>query len=215
MRARGLRHAHLLHPALMYRLFNAFWRYSATVKQLERFARFRSLPLPATGATLGLPLPERFVAVRFYFSGCFPDTSANREFAARVIAGLAARTEVVLLNSDLVVDEHRDFAPAHRSRVHLLGAHMRPETNLALQTAAISRATAFVGTYGGYSYLAPLCGVSSVAFFSHATFKPHHLELAQRAFARLGSARLVPVDVARADVLAEAMSGLVTTPALP
>jgi hypothetical protein len=86
---------------------------------------------------------------------------------------------------------------------------MRPEDNLALQTAAIGRASAFVGTYGGYSYLAPLCGVSSVAFYSRQSFKQHHLELAHRAFQRLGGAQLMPVDVRRVQPLADALSGLV------
>ena len=36
---------------------------------------------------------------------------------------------------------------------------MTPENNLAVQTEVIRGAEAFVGTYGGFSYLAPLCGV--------------------------------------------------------
>jgi hypothetical protein len=148
------------------------------------------------------------VAVRFYFSDCFPDTLENRAFAGQVVDGLAARADVVLLNSDLVVDDHRDFGIERTGRVHVLSPHMKPEDNLALQTAAIVGATAFVGTYGGYSYLAPLCGVSSVAFYSRQTFKQHHLELAHRAFQRLGGAQLNPVDVRRAQPLADALAGL-------
>ena len=209
MRARGIRQAHWLHPALMYGVFNSFWRYAATVKRLEEFARFRRLP-PVTGVLDGkATLPDRYVAVRFYFSECFPDTPANRSFASRVVDGLSARGHVVLLNSDLVVDDHRDCGFERPGRVHVLSSHMRPEDNLALQTAAISGATAFVGTYGGYSYLAPLYGVSSVAFYSRQSFKQHHLELAHRAFQRLGGAQLHPVDVSRAQPLAEALSGLV------
>jgi hypothetical protein len=208
MRKRGIRQAHLLHPALMYGLFNSFWRYAVTVKRLEEFTRFRRLPAP-TGVLDGrAALPERYVAVRFYFSDCFPDTPENRAFAAQVVDGLAVRGDVVLLNSDLVVDDHRDFGFERASRVHVLSPHMRPEDNLALQTAAIVGATAFVGTYGGYSYLAPLCGVSSVAFYSRQTFKQHHLELAHRAFQRLGGAQLNPVDVRRAQPLADALAGL-------
>jgi hypothetical protein len=174
----------------MYTLFNAFWRYTATVKRLEAFARFRPLPPVDAALTAGMSLPDQFVAARFYFSDCFPDTPDNRQLAARVVDGLAARGHVVLLNNDLVVDDHRDFTPEHRARVHVLSARMRPETNLAVQTAAISRATAFVGTYGGYSYL----------------------ELAHRAFLRLGSARLVPVDVGRAEILGATLAGVVTNP---
>ena len=208
MRARGIRQAHLLHPALMYALFNSFWRYAATVKRLEEFARFRRLPVVPGTLDGKTTLPDRYVAVRFYFSECFPDTPENRSFASRVVDGLAARGHVVLLNSDLVVDDHRDCGFERPGRVHVLSAHMRPEDNLALQTAAISGATAFVGTYGGYSYLAPLYGVSSVAFYSRQSFKQHHLELAHRAFQRLGGAQLNPVDVRRVQPLAEALSGL-------
>jgi hypothetical protein len=209
MRARGMRQAHLLHPALMYGLFNSFWRYAATVKRLEEFARFRRLPA-VTGVLDGkATLPDRYVAVRFYFSECFPDTPENRSFASRVVDGLAARGHVVLLNSDLVVDDHRDFGLGSSARVHVLSPHMRPEDNLALQTAAVERATAFVGTYGGYSYLAPLCGVNSVAFYSRQSFKQHHLELAHRAFQRLGGPQLMPVDIRRAQPLADALAGIV------
>ena len=207
MRARGIRHAHVLHPTLMYELFNAFWRYDATVRRVQEFSRFKALA-PIDAALAGeVSLPERFIAVRFYFSDCFPDTPENRWFAASVVDGLAARTDVVLLNNDLVVDDHRDYAPAHASRVHVLSPHMRPETNLAIQTAAISRASGFVGTYGGYSYLAPLYGVSSIAFYSRASFKRHHLELAHRAFQRMGSARLMPVEVRQAGLLVEGLAG--------
>jgi hypothetical protein len=209
MRARGIRQAHLLHPTLMYALFNSFWRYAATVKRLEEFARFRRLPAVPGMLDDKRALPDRYVAVRFYFSDCFPDTPDNRAFASQVVDGLAARGDVVLLNSDLVVDDHRDFGFDRPARVHVLSPHMRPEDNLALQTAAIGRASAFVGTYGGYSYLAPLCGVSSVAFYSRQSFKQHHLELAHRAFQRLGGAQLMPVDVRRVQPLADALSGLV------
>jgi hypothetical protein len=217
MRARGLRHVHLLHPTLMYTLYKGFWRYDATVARLDAVARFRALP-PA-GAVSDVPaevlaaLPSEFVAARFYFSSCFPDTPENRHFATSVVEGLAAHTHVVLLNNDLVVDDHRDYSPAASGRIHRLSAQMRPETNLAVQTAVIARARAFVGTYGGYSYLAPLYGVNAVAFYSHATFKQHHLELAHRAFQRIGRARLFPVDVAQADSLARALAGTLSAPA--
>jgi hypothetical protein len=214
MRARHIKRAHIVHPTLMYGLYNAFWRYTATIKQLEAQARFRTLGGVSDEVTSGLALPKEFVAVRFYFSDCFPDTPDNRAFASRVVDGLAARGDVVLLNSDIVVDDHRDFSPTRGSRVHVLSATMHPEINLALQSAVISRATAFVGTYGGYSYLAPLYGVSSVAFHSRTTFKQHHLELAHRAFLRLGSARLVPVDVRRAELLADALAGILTSPSV-
>jgi hypothetical protein len=60
---------------------------------------------------------------------------------------------------------------------------MTPRNNLGLQTAAIGGARAFVGTYGGLSYLPPFLGVPTIAFYSHpAAFRQHHLEMAQRIF---------------------------------
>ena len=54
---------------------------------------------------------------------------------------------------------------------------MHPSTNLGVQTAIIANARAFVGTYGGYAYLAPFFGVHSTSFYSRTTFKRHHLDL--------------------------------------
>ena len=43
---------------------------------------------------------------------------------------------------------------------------LHPRENLALQTAVVAGASAFVGTYGGFSYLAPFLGVRSTAYYS-------------------------------------------------
>jgi hypothetical protein len=87
---------------------------------------------------------------------------------------------------------------------------MAPSRNLAVQTAVIARAKAFVGTYGGYSYLAPLCGVNSLALYSESTFKTQHLQVAQHIFRTLGGASLIPLDVASLPTVRLAMSaGLV------
>ena len=88
---------------------------------------------------------------------------------------------------------------------------MVPERNLAVQTAVIAGAHSFVGTYGGYSYLAPFCGVPSLAFYSRRTFQSPHLDVARRLFERLGSAPLVPVDVSDLPLLRLALSGSPST----
>jgi hypothetical protein len=83
---------------------------------------------------------------------------------------------------------------------------MSPERNLAVQTAVIARARAFVGTYGGYSYLAPFCGVTALAFYSERSFKVHHLHVAQQIFSTLGGPSLVPLDAGTAPLLGLALS---------
>ncbi len=65
-----------------------------------------------------------------------------------------------------------------------LDRFMRPETNLATQTAAVSGARAFVGTYGGLAYLAPFLGVPAVSFTTEpGEVLSWHYDLARRVFA--------------------------------
>jgi hypothetical protein len=116
----------------------------------------------------------------------------------------------VLLNTPFAVDDHRD-AESSGGRVASIGSHMAPVRNLAVQTAVIARARAFVGTYGGYSYLSPFCGVPSLAFYSEPTFKVHHLQVAQHVFARLGGPTVVPLNVSAVPVLRLALSGGLVT----
>jgi hypothetical protein len=146
-------------------------------------------------------LPDRYVAVRFYFSDCFPDTPVNRAFATRAVDSIAQRTRVVLLNPQLDLDDHADVGIAGSSRVSRIAEGLAPERNLAAQTAVIARASGFVGTYGGFSYLAPLCGVPSLAFYSERDFKLHHLAAAQRIFDRLGDATVVAADTRSSGLL--------------
>ncbi|MGH9346746.1 MAG: hypothetical protein ACRD26_05710 [Vicinamibacterales bacterium] len=201
LKAEGLTRAHLLHPGLMYRLFNPFWKQQMTVRRVEAFAEHAPIARPDATRLAGR-LPADYVAVRFYFSASFPDTPENRAFVDSVIRSLAETTDVVLLNTAFNLDDHRDYVPGDRLRIHSVDDLMTPDRNLDVQTSVIAGARAFVGTYGGYAYLAPLCGVSSLAFYSERdAFFAHHLELADRVFRRLNVGALVPIDVRTADLL--------------
>jgi ADP-heptose:LPS heptosyltransferase len=146
------------------------------------------------------------VAVRFYFSACFPDTPENRAFAEHTIRSLAESSNVVLLNTPFRVDDHADYGMGHSPRVHTIDDLMTPSRNLDVQTAVIAGAKAFVGTYGGYSYLAPLCGVPSLAFYSRREeFFAHHLQLADRVFRAMNTSALVPIDVRDAGLVGMAL----------
>lgn len=211
----GVRRASILHPRLMYPLFQPFWKQRENVGRVEQYTAHRLLDRAAVPVVDGR-LPRDYVAVRFYFSSCFPDTPANREFVEAAIARLTETTNVVLLNTGLNVDDHRDYLPASRERIHYVDDLMTPEANLAVQTAVIAGARAFVGTYGGFSYLAPLYGVKSLAFYSdYGAFFQHHLDFAQRVFHRLGAASLVPLDVDDLDLVRLALApheGAATAP---
>jgi hypothetical protein len=191
--AHGLHGAELLHPGMMYRLFTPVWKELATLGRVEAYTEYARLTPPEHAVVADLPAD--YVAVRFYFSDCFPDTQVNRAFVHSTVEALGSHLPVVLLETPFAVDDHRDAA-AGGGRVISLRDHLQPECNLAVQTAVVARARGFVGTYGGYSYLAPFHGVSALAFYSERTFKAHHLHLAQRVFARLGGATVVPLDAA-------------------
>jgi hypothetical protein len=168
---------------------------------VEAFSVFARLPrVPETGVRARLP--ARYVAAKFYANSALPDTPENRTFVARYLADLSQQVDVVLLNTSDRFDDHADFQTAMRGRIHSIADVMRPENNLAVQTEVIGGAEALVGTYGGFSYLAPLCGTHTLAFYSHpGGFRFDHLEVAKRVFAGLGGGTFVEMDVRAAETL--------------
>jgi hypothetical protein len=191
---RGLRGARLLHPSEMYRLFEHFWFQRTPVTLVESFTRFATIPAAGPFA-LRSQLPERYVAAKFYGNTALPDIPENRAFINGFLSQLAEQIDIVLLNTADRFDDHSDFPPELRGRVHSIEHLMRPEDNLAIQTEVIRNATAFAGTYGGFSYLAPLLGVDTVAFYSHPSgFRFDHLEVAKRVFAGLRCGAFVEMD---------------------
>jgi hypothetical protein len=197
----GRPRARLLHPMLMFRMFKGFWGGRVSLKDVLRYTSHHRLtpPDPLPG------LPERYVAVRFYFRTSFPDTPANRAFVARTLAVLTRQSDVVLLNPGFRIDDHCDYAADGQHRVHTIDHLLTPERNLDVQTAVLARADAFVGNYGGFAYLAPLLGVESVTFYSTPSFKVSHLELAQHVIDQVGGASLSVLDTADLDVLGRAL----------
>ena len=203
--AHNLGRVDLLHPGMMYRLFMPFWREIAPMSRVEQYAMYARIE--ASDDPVLRELPNEYVAARFYFSDCFPDTAANRTLVDSIVETISRRMPVVLLHTPFAVDDHRDVPTAGGQVLAIDAAHMPPERNLAVQTAVIARARAFVGTYGGYSYLAPFCGVPALAFYSVHSFKAHHLHAAQRVFERLGGATVVPLDAATFPMVRLALSG--------
>jgi hypothetical protein len=186
----------MLHPSSMYRLFNPFWwRHldEAWVHRRARYGRFEAPPLP------GRVAPEPYTAVKFYFNDCFPATERNRAFVRAIVQSLAASGPVVSLTTGLHVDDH-DGVDAAATSLRSLLPDVGPASNLAVQTAIIARASAFVGTYGGFSYLAPFLGVPATAYFDDpAGFSPRHLSMALSALSRIGHDGLLEVR-SRVDV---------------
>jgi hypothetical protein len=185
----------LLHPStyfkLMYRL-----RDLGAWSSVDRVSAFAPIEPPAED----VDLPERFVAVRFYSSVAMPSSPENRELVEGILGRLSARRPLVDLDTGLRQDDHVSLASAPAAlRLGDLG--IPPARNLAVQTAVLARAEAFVGTYGGLSYLPPLLGVPSLALYTNSGFFHQHLERAQRLFSNRGFGGFSAVHVGSREIL--------------
>ena len=202
----GLRHAKLLHPSLMYRLFQQFWLGHRPSSFLERRTKYRLVSPPA----VPLPdLPDEYVAVKFYTAASLPSTPENRRILQSLIVALAERSHVVMLDTGLTLDDHEDYTFDIASRVHAMRGLLRPENNLAVQTAIIARATAFVGTCGSLAWLAPLLGVDTTAVLADPRFLHGHLQVARRVYHVTRAATFSPLDISTLDQLGLRLVGRV------
>lgn len=193
----------LLHPQLLYRLFRNVWQGALPIRDFLDRAVHRPWLRPARD-DLPVSLPPSFTAVRFYFRDSFPDTPADRAVVEKVVARLAARRPVVLLNTGVLVDEHLDAELSGAEVLRPL-AGVDPARNLAAQTAIVAEAELFVGTYGGLAHLAPFYGVPTIGFASApAEINPVHLAVARRTAAAYGSP-LAVVDEDAFELLAGAV----------
>jgi hypothetical protein len=65
-----------------------------------------------------------------------------------------------------------------------------------------------VGTYGGFSYLAPLCGVNALTFFSEpSAFRHDHLDVARRVFEEIGGGRFIAARTSELQFLQTVLGG--------
>jgi hypothetical protein len=182
--------AALLHPSAMYRLLRPFWWGHVDESWVHRHARYRRYT--AAGRAELPRLPDSYCAVKFYFNDCFPATAANQAFVREVVARLAEDGPVVSLSAGVKLDDHGACQVAD-GVLELAGA-TPPSRNLHVQSAVVAHARAFVGTYGGFAYLAPFYGVPSTSYYGDAAgFAPSHLRMARSAFAAIGAGNLLHV----------------------
>ena len=183
--------APLLHPSVMYRVLRPFWWGHLEPSWVERHTRYRQLPRPSRD---DLPaLPARYVAVKFYFNDCFPATPANRDRVRCILADLAARGPVVSISAGADLDDH-GACQVHGDGVIDIGGAVPASRNLHVQSAIVAHASAFIGTYGGFAYLAPFLGVPCTAYYGDENgFSRSHLTMARAALASLGTPDLLEV----------------------
>src|SRR4030095_6033708 len=106
---------------------------------------------------------------------------------------LATRGPVVSLTTGLQLDDHGGIDAAAFG-VQPFPADVPTRDNLALQTAIVGRASSFVGTYGGFSYLAPFLGVRSIAYYGDPDgFSRRHLLMVRSGLHTIGAGGLLDV----------------------
>jgi hypothetical protein len=176
----GVSRLNVLHPRVMYGAFKHIQRSRG-----QEFAKY--FPQLTPPSVSGLELPERFIAVRFY--GCFPlpASDTNQAFVRELVTHLADELPIVCLNTGMSIDrKHPDFPLEAIDSVIQARESMTLANNLAVQSAIIGQADAFVGSYGGLSYLPPLFGRPSFSLYSdgRSLSKTSHLHLARSMLAR-------------------------------
>lgn len=180
----------LLHPSLMYGTFRYCWKGTFPLYHADVRTVASPMVIPASRS---IDLPKEFVAVKFYFSQCFPETAENAEFCKRTVRELASKGPVVLLHTGLKIDDHGELLGEEIAQelpnVISAKSWMSLSDNLAVQSYVVSRAKLFVGTYGGFSYLGPFYGLPSICFYSEReSFVRYHLDFMNGMISRLKEA---------------------------
>ena len=197
-REHGIPRFKVLHPSLMFRLFNQFWLGNQAPDFLWRHTTHATFSVD--GAS-GLDLPDRYVAAKLYTGRALPDTAAVMRNLRRIIERVARKQSVVLLETGFTADDHRDHALGDLSNVHRLDHQLTPSTNLATQTQVIAGADQFIGTCGGLAWLAPLLGVPTVALYADDYLLTTHLAVARHVYHAVDAAEFSTLDLRMLDKL--------------
>ena len=184
----GLRRYHVLHPAWMYQTLRPYWEAERGLAWAQ--ARLRFEPLPSLNLE-GVTLPDRFVAVRYYFRATLQATPTVIEFAKQSIRMLAKSQPVVILTSGHHLDDHFDYVPKDVENVTVLSdlVTLTPQNNLAVQAAVLAKAQGYVGTYGGMAQLALRFGKPAITVYDEwqGTALPHR-HLSEALALQMGTA---------------------------
>ena len=182
---RALSRPALLHPSSMYTLFRSFFARDGGIRQIFDHTAHQRIAAPGRAMVPGLP--AEYVVAKFYFRRSFPRTPENIAFIRALLDEMSTHHTVVLLESGISVDDHEEYRNSRLSDLRSMGAHVSEQNNLDVQTAVVAGARAFVGTYGGFCYLAPLCGVPAVTFYSEPLFYLNHRYMADVVAAKLNA----------------------------
>lgn len=186
----GISKFHVLSPSWMYQLLSPWWQGSEPIGFLDRYTLQRTQNvIPPIAPDLASQLPAQYVAMRWYARATWPHREDLLLWTRRTVEAVASQIPVVLIGSGFHADDHSDINLGKINNVYKLTdlAPQTPLNNLAIQSAVIARATAYVGTYGGMAQGAMRWGVPTVALYTEfGQTSPNHLALTQSLSLKTG-----------------------------
>jgi len=193
----GLTSAVVCHPSLMFNLFRHVWHDNLPFDVLWRHTRYTTANRPsfAVDESVRSSIPADFIAVKAYGGPALGSSETTRRLVRDLVARAASIAPVLVLDTDVAVDEHRDFDFAGLANVTSARALMTPRTNLGVQLALLARARFFLSACGGLAWLAPFLGVPTVAVYDSDRLLAPHLFVARQAGARAAAAEFTPIDL--------------------
>jgi hypothetical protein len=188
----GVADGPVCHPSLFFRLFRHVWYGNLPMDFLWTHTRYtrRVLDLPAPPG-----LPAGFVAMKLYGGPALSTAPATKRRVREMVSRVAAERPVVLLETALEIDEHRDLDLRDIPNVTSAARLMTPRTNLAVQLALLTHARGFVGTCGGLAWEAPFLGVPTVGVCDSEDALAVHLFVARQAGRAAGAAPFSLLDL--------------------
>jgi hypothetical protein len=192
-RKTGLAEAAVCHPSAMFRLLRQFWLGNESLDYALGYLRY--VPLAPPFAAPLPPLPDEYVAMKFYSARSLAANDRHRHLLRALVERIAERHRVVLLGTGLAFDEHEDFLFGGVPGVINLAPHLKPESNLGMQTEVIRRARRFVGTCGSLAWLAPMLATDTLAVYSDDHLLTSHLYAARHAYGSIPAARFDVLDL--------------------
>lgn len=204
----GFAKYHVLSPSWMYQLLAPWWEGSQPLRWMDSYTLHAvKMSAPAIPADLASQLPPNYVAMRWYARPTWPMREDLVLWTRKLVASVAARVPVVLIDSGFQADDHADIALGRIPNVLKL-SDLYPQTplnNLAIQSAVIAKASAYAGTYGGMAQGAMRWGVPTLALYDQfGQTAPQHLALTQSLSLQTG----VPFVMSRPGDI-EALTALV------
>lgn len=189
----GIPEAGVCHPSLFFRLFRHVWHGNLPLDFLWTHTRYvrQTLDLPRLPGTPA----GQFIAAKLYAGPALSTSDPSRAAVREVVSRTTSVSPIVLLETDLGIDEHRDFDLRGLPHVTSAAPLMTPRTNLGVQLGLISHATAFVGTCGGLAWVAPMLGVPTVALCDDDEALALHLLVARQAGRSVGAAEFSLLDL--------------------